>query len=148
MATVCNNREKRTKELYEFFRLDFLGRRPDFQGKRMGLKCMPLTEGKEATFWHFSQEGPVEDDRIPDLRRCERIRWVRPIIEHADDACIKSWSKFHKGTTRTMLWQEEQEYLVILDDRGEYVLPWTAYPVTEEYRKRKLQAEYEDSRKS
>lgn len=134
--------------VYAVFRQDFLGRRPTFFGKRMGLKRMPLTDGKEATFWHFIQEGESEEERIPDLRRCERIRWIRPVIEHADCDCVKVWAKPHKGTTRVMLWLEEQEYLVVLDDRDEYVLPWTAYTVTEDYRKRKLQKEYETFRKS
>ena len=70
------------------------------------------------------------------------------MIEHADCDCVKVWAKPHKGTTRVMLWLEEQEYLVILDDRDEYVLPWTAYTVTEDYRIRKLQKEYETFRKS
>jgi hypothetical protein len=33
---------------------------------------------------------------------------------------------------------------VVLADRGTFVLPWTAYLVTESHRKRKLQKEYED----
>jgi hypothetical protein len=30
------------------------------------------------------QEGRTEDERTPDLRRCERIRWPRPIIERLE----------------------------------------------------------------
>jgi hypothetical protein len=36
----------------------------------------PETAGRWASFWHLLQEGPVEHDRTPTLRRCERIRWV------------------------------------------------------------------------
>jgi hypothetical protein len=42
---------------------------------------------------------------------------------------------------------EEAEYLVVLAERKGYVLLWTAFPVTEPHRKRKLQQEYEASRK-
>jgi len=49
-------------------------------GKRLGLKRHPMTQNKEATFWHMIQEGSVESERIPDIRRCERIRWPRPSV--------------------------------------------------------------------
>jgi hypothetical protein len=38
----------------------------------------------------------------------------------------------------------QENYLVILADRGEYILPWTAYLVEQPHRKRKLQREYEE----
>lgn len=33
--------------------------------------------------------------------------------------------------------------LVILADRGDYILPWTAYPVVHTHQQRKLQKEFE-----
>jgi len=38
-------------------------------------------------------------------------------------------------------------YLVILADRGDYILPWTAYLVEQPQRQRKMQREYEEYRK-
>jgi hypothetical protein len=35
-------------------------------------------------------------------------------------------------------------YVVILDDRGEFILPWADYPVAETHRRRKLEKEYND----
>lgn len=35
----------------------------------------------------------------------------------------------------------EENYLVILADRGDYILPWTAYLVEQPHRQRKLQSE-------
>jgi len=60
--------------IYNFFREDFVDDKPTFQGRRLGLKRHPLSQGKEATFWHMIQEGVVEENRTPDFRRCERIR--------------------------------------------------------------------------
>jgi hypothetical protein len=134
--------------VYDYFRQDFLGPRPLFRNKRMGLKRHPLIDGKEATFWHMITEGKNEAERIPDLRRCERIRWIMPIIQHADDACIKNWTQDIRGSTRTHLWLAEYEFLVVLDERQEFVLPWTAFPVPEERRKRYFQEQYERHRKS
>jgi hypothetical protein len=130
--------------LYEAFCLDFVQARPAFRNQAVHLKRHPLLDGKEATFWHFITEGPNEHLRIPDLRRCERIRWPRAIIQHHDDPSLKVWENLRGRDRRVCLWLESEEYLVVLADRGAYVLPWTAYLVTESHRKRKLQKEYED----
>ncbi|MEW6110289.1 MAG: hypothetical protein AB1632_14150 [Nitrospirota bacterium] len=137
------NWERYLDAIYNYFKQDFIDNRPSFRGRRLGLKKHPLEKGKEATFWHFIQEGPHEDDRIPDIRRCERIRWPRPVIENSDKSVIKIWENKRKNDKRILLWLEGQEYLVILAERKGYLLPWTAYLVTEEHRKKKLQKEYE-----
>ena len=134
--------------IYDYFRRDFVDSKPVFQGRRLGLKRHPLTHGKEATFWHMIQEGAVEEDRTPDFRRCERIRWPRPIIEHDTDETIKVWENQRRGEKRICLWFEQENYLVILADRGNYILPWTAYLVEQPHRQRKLQREYEAYRQS
>lgn len=129
--------------VYDFFKTDFVDDKPFFQGRRLGLKRHPVTRGKEATFWHMIQEGSVEEDRTPDFRRCERIRWPRPIIENDADPAVKVWRNKRGREDRVCLWFEQDSYLVILADRGDYILPWTAYPVEQPHRQRKLQKEYE-----
>lgn len=129
--------------LYGIFRKDFLETKIYFRGQPLGLKRHPLSGGKEATFWHLTSEGSIEAERIPDLRRCERISWPRPIIEHADDPAVKVWENERNRERRACLWVEEEDYLVVLALRKGYVLPWTAYMVREEHRKRKLRREHE-----
>ncbi|MBM4288134.1 MAG: hypothetical protein FJ135_08310 [Deltaproteobacteria bacterium] len=133
--------------IYELFKADFVDTKPTFRGRTLRLKRHPMSEGKEATFWHFIQEGPVEPDRLPDLKRCERIRWPRPIIDNSEDASLKVWPNTRKGETRILLWLEEEEYLVVLAERKGYLLPWTAYMVDKPHRKRKLLKEFEDWKK-
>lgn len=137
------NWERYLDAIYNYFKQDFIDNRPSFRGRRLSLKKHPLEKGKEATFWHFIQEGPNEDDRIPDIRRCERIRWPKPVIENSDKPVIKVWKNKRKTDKRILLWLEGQEYLVVLAERKGYFLPWTAYLVTADHRKRKLQKEYE-----
>jgi hypothetical protein len=134
--------------LYAIFCKDFKGNTIYFRGQPLGLKRHPLSDGKEATFWHFITEGIVEAQRTPDLRRCERIGWPRPIIEHADDPIVKVWENQRNGERRACLWLESQNYLVILAVRKGYILPWTAYMITQEHQKRKLQKEFETALKS
>ena len=137
------NWERYVNALYGYFKRDFVESKPTFRGKKLGLKKHSVEQGKEATFWHFISEGSNEDDRVPDLRRCERIRWPRPIIEKADEPVVKVWGNKRGSDKRILLWLEKQEYLVILAERKGYLLPWTAYIVTENHRKKKLQKEYE-----
>ncbi|MEA3640775.1 MAG: hypothetical protein VBE63_12640 [Lamprobacter sp.] len=135
--------ESYLEAIYSYFKQDFVDSNPVFRGRRLGLKRHPLNHGKEATFWHMIQEGAVEEDRTPDLRRCERIRWPRPIIEHDADSRLKVWANQRRGERRICLWLEQESFLVILADRGKYLLPWTAYLVEQPHRQRKLQREYE-----
>ncbi len=134
--------------IYSWFKQDFVDSKPSFQGRRLGLKRLPLTHGKESTFWHFIQEGEIEEERIPDLRRCERIRWPRPVIEHDTDAAVKVWHNKRGREKRICLWIENENYLVILADRGKYILPWTAYLVEKPHQQKKLRKEYEEYWKS
>lgn len=135
--------DKYVRVLYGHFRQDFVDTSPSFRGARVGIKRGPMDQGKEATFWHIISEGSREEERLPDMRRCERIRWPRPIIEHADDSPILVWESVRGGDKRIAIWFAEAEYLVILARRKGYVLLWTAFPVTMKHRKEKLQKEYE-----
>ena len=130
--------------IYTFFKQDFIDRKPVFQGRRLGLKRHPMTHGKEATFWHMISEGMDEENRIPDFSRCERIRWPKPIIEHDNDPAIKIWRNRRGREKRVCLWFAQENYLVILADRGDYILPWTAYLVEQPHRQLKLLREYEE----
>ncbi len=130
--------------IYDWFKKDFIDSKPVFQGRRLGLKKIPISAGKEATFWHMISEGREEEERTPDLRRCERIRWPKQVIEHsADTAAIKVWRNQRGNEERICLWCESENYLVVLSDRGNYILPWTAYLVEQPHQQRKLLKEYE-----
>ena len=133
--------------LYKFFKEDFIDSTPTLKGMRIALKRHPIEKGKEATFWHLISEGKSEEDRLPDLRRCERIRWPRPIIEHYDQPAMKFWVNERRGEKRICLWFEEEEYLVILAKRHGYLILWTAYLVTKTHTKIKLKKEHETYKK-
>ena len=140
--------EKYLQAVYTFFEQDFVKSRPSFQGVSLQLKRHPVIQGKEATFWHLISEGKTEEDRTPDLRRCERIRWPRPFIENDKEPLMKMWSNTRYGEERICLWLEEVEYLVVLAKRSGYILLWTAYTTSQPHQKRKLQKEYEAFKKA
>lgn len=129
--------------LYSYFKEDFVENKPVFRGQKVTFKRHPILKGKEATFWHLISERKEKEEKI-DLRRCERIRWPRPIIENWDTNVIKFWKNTRKGEIRICLWLKDQEYLVILAERKKYILLWTAYMVTRPHRKAKLEKEHEN----
>jgi hypothetical protein len=103
-----------------------------------------MTHDKEATFWHMTSEGMNEESRNPDFRRCERIRWPKQVIEHADDPKVKYWVSIKHHENRIHIWLEEQDYVVVLADRNGFLLPWTAFLITWDHTRTKLQREYEN----
>lgn len=124
--------------IYAAFRKDFVTYKPSFRGRRLGLKRHPEYDGKEATFWHMTSEGSVEEERIPDFRRCERIRWPRPLIEHEAEPEVLVWIEPRGANDdRIHIYLPDERYLVVLADRGSYILPWTAFYIEHENGHRK-----------
>jgi hypothetical protein len=132
---------------YAIFWRDFgeFRTRPTFQGRRLGLKRHPEIEGKSATFWHFVTEGADESNRTPVRERLERIGWPRALIEEASHSSprVRVWASLRSRATRWLIALDDFSYVVVLDDRGDFLLPWTAYWVGEDHRRRKLQREFE-----
>lgn len=126
-----------------------LAGKPGLDGKRMALKARPLQTGREYTFYHLTHEGDDEAARRPDERRMERIRWPRAMVEAIGTARVLVWrnERTNKGgrKTRVVVALPDFSYIVVLDDRGDYVLLWTAYTVEKEHRRAKLRKEYEEA---
>ena len=138
-----NNWEYYLDVIYRFFHQEFVKSKPNFQNKRFALKRHPVIRDKEATFWHIISEGEQESERTADLRRCERIRWPRPMIESLESGNVVWWKNKRKEEDRILIALTDFSYVVILADRGEYVLLWTAYCVEREHTRQKLRKEYE-----
>jgi hypothetical protein len=133
--------------LYSFFKEDFIESRPEFMKRTIQVKRSPLYQNKASTFWHITSEGEEEEKRIPDMRRCERIRWPRPIIEHCPSELVRCWPNKRGQEKRIVLWFFNEDYVIVLADREKYVLLWTAYMVSYEHTKNKLAKEYEEYQK-
>ena len=116
-----------------------------FQGSRVSVRRKPETDGKGFGFWHCVSEGQDETSRIPDLSRCERICWIRAVIENHSDPRIDHWTNERGRETNHLLWLDEQ-YLVVLAQRNGYFLLKTAYLTEREHKIRKLRKERDDSK--
>jgi len=150
MESVGNDWTKYLELLHGHFVADFVDSQPKWPRKRVGLKKHPIIAGKAATFWHFTSEGEVEADRIPCMRRCERIRWPRPMMDEFDaeppgtTGCrVLWWKEERRGEERYLLAPADFSYVLVVADRGDYVLPWTAYPTKYPHQQRKRRNAYE-----
>lgn len=140
---VEGNWEEYVDVIYGYFENDFIRTKPLFRGSDVNHRHFPEDEDhRHAAFWHLIQEGKEEDDRLPNLRRCERIRWPRPIIEHEAEDVVLVWESDRRGKTNICLFFADEDYLVVLGKRTGYVLLLTAYPIEFENRKEKLLNEY------
>lgn len=123
--------------VYEIFKKDFIHTKSLFRGKRINLKRYPERNGMSATFWHMTTVGEVECERKHELERCQRIPWPKPIIDNYKDPVLKVWAEPRGSNQRIHIWFEAEGYLVVLEERKDYILPWTAFYVEKEHQRKK-----------
>ena len=133
--------------VYAQFHKDFVESKPMFREVRLGLKRFPIEQEKESTFWHLMSEGKVEADRLPDIRRCERMGWPRPIIEQEVKRNLPVWNQPRYGEARIAIGLKDFSYVLILAPRqtvtGLMYLPWTAFFVEYEHQRAKFKKQWE-----
>ncbi len=139
--------EKYIARLFEVFKKDFINSRPRFNGKPV-LYDKTLDGDKPKTFVHITTETDTETkQRILSMRRCERVGWIRLIIEHSDDPAILVWQKRQATSEgqadRTYLFLEKEDFLVILQEIKYGYFMITAIYVDNPNQKRKHVKTYE-----
>lgn len=137
-----NDWETYENVLYDFFKNDFIDTQPVYRNSRVGIMKQPLYKGKEYTFWHITSTGEIETKRVPDFRKCERIRWPNPILNNCEKLKFRSWENKRGKNKNICICYGDWEYLIILIIKKGYNLLLTAYPIEEEHGKRKLEKEY------
>lgn len=134
--------------VYEAFLDCFVRTEVRFRGMPVKAQYRPETHGKGFSFWHVISEAPHpgnrnEEDRTPDLRRCERIRWIAWAIAQAANGIEGfSWWENQRGReTGVVIWAEPWDFAVILAKRREYYLLKTAYSNLKPHRCRSFENE-------
>ncbi len=137
---------------YSCYWADFYTTRPTWPeaDKSFNIKRHPEIDSRCATFAHITSEGRVESERTVALDRAERIGWPRLILDEfaltfpaAESERIVWWKSRRGNDWRYLIALADFSYVVVVADRGAYVLLWTAYPVEYDSRRRKLKAEWE-----
>lgn len=132
--------------VYQIFERDFKQSAPSYSGRRVAHDTR-IEDGKEAGYWHITCRYEARTRaREVDLRRCERIPWPRPMIEHSADRQLSMWKDERKKPgrprqTRVLIWLESLDYIVVLAERPRAMILVTAYCVDIESHKQKLRKE-------
>ncbi|MFC1782015.1 hypothetical protein ACFL02_00330 [Planctomycetota bacterium] len=118
-------------------------------------------DGKEKIFWHltsrmqrarkvprrkrkFYDQDEIPAQRIPDLRRAERLPWVRAIIENAGKIEILSWD-CEEGdvSTKTYVWLKNRDFVVIMKKYPNHSRRLvTSFYVDKEYKRHDFERKY------
>lgn len=127
---------------YDLFAADFIRDEPRFSGKTVKSMRRVAYNGQDHSFWHCIEESGAgkkdEENRIPKISLVERIRWPRPVIEHAvSSPGVLAWAEIYRGRgtkKRVHLFVEDEDYCVVLDPRGrdgdggpKYYILWTTF---------------------
>lgn len=121
-------------------------------------------DGKEVLFWHlttrkqwvrpvprrkqkFERKGTLREDfceRLPDLRRCERLPWVNPLIHNAFDSEVLAWDyKEGDGVIKTYVWIKDHSFVVIMKRRKNLSRCLiTSFYIDKEYTRRDFERKY------
>ena len=117
--------------VYTIFKNDFIKHKTLWGTHKLNLKFNPIFQDRAYTFYHMTHEGEVEDERTPDLRRCECLPWAKPTLQNTQLWQLKFWRQERKNSkNRICIWldnEDDIDYYVILEVRESYVLLWTAF---------------------
>lgn len=89
------------------------------------------------------------NDRIPDLRRSERLNWVRPIIEHyvcsTEKQCgkIMYWEEMFRGRVRCNLLFWDERFHVVLERARTVYFIITSFYVDKDWELDRRRKKYE-----
>lgn len=130
MSAYNGNWDSYQKAIYQEF-LDSVVDKLKFLGLPIRCRYFEPINGMHRGFWHLITENPEnsknDEDRIPNMRRCERIKWISHIISNAHDSDIVCWENKRGTDTNVVLWLESEKYMVVLSKRKDYYLLLTAY---------------------
>jgi rlfB len=134
--------------VYKIFETDFIKTQPNYEKKKVCVRKYPEENGIHRTFYHITHQGEDENNRTPDIRRMERIKFPRFVIENYLHDDILIWKNKRGADERVVLFNEKENYILILSQRKDYYLFITAYVIDKEHRKQKLLKEYKSYIKS
>lgn len=124
-----------------------------YEGKNVLMKHYPPEYNPRSGFYHLTCENYShtnnENDRVPNLKRYERIKWPKIIIDNLKKECpyLYIWKNVRYGKKNILIMCLELEYIIVLSERNDYLLLTTAYPIEYEHTLRKLIKEYNEYKK-
>lgn len=121
--------------IYAAFKRELVDGNLSFLDLPITFPWKPPYDNKHFCFWHsISERGDTnnEDDRIPNMSRCERILWIPYVITNALDQdkiwCWEKSVKTKRGRSKHIqLFFHEENYLIVLRRKANRLEFVTAY---------------------
>ena len=134
------------RQLYALFTADILSSGLKLANKPCTVPRDKANDGREETFWHCisSKDG---EDRVPDFRRCERLSWIKALIEAVDKGEALAWRNRRGSRKRVVVSLPDFSYVVVLGEHNTRLVLITHYEVEQPHRRTKLRKEYEAAEK-
>lgn len=133
-----------TQALFDAYEEDLIyGSPPLFLGLTVRVRNGSHINGWDYAFWHLlaGTDGETEGTLIP--QRCERIRWIRYLIDNAESENARTWLESGRRGTNYIIATPDFDFVVILEQRNGYFLLKTAYPEYRRSRQERRRKEFE-----
>ena len=122
-----------------------------------------MDDGREKIFWHLTtrevkptpiprrkrrfypkDQTHTKAERYPDLRRCERLPWVRALIEKTGESEVLAWDYEEWNLTiKTYIWLKDYNFVVIMkkypDNKRRLI---TSFYVDKSYKRNDFERKY------
>ncbi len=91
-----------------------------------------------------------EETRQLETAKASRIRWPKAMMEKCPsgkptvDSEVVWWKQRHRKSIRIYVALSDFSYVVVIDERKEFVLPWTAFPVEFKNQRRRRKQHFEE----
>lgn len=130
--------------LYKIFRKDFIIDKTLYCNKHVSFS-REIEDGKEKIFWHITTRDETSSgQRLPDFRRCERIPWLKPMLENSTNSQVLAWENIEgNGIIKIYVWLRDHDYLTIMKKTKKgYLILLTAYWLEYKNSREKLLKKY------
>jgi hypothetical protein len=122
-------------KMYGIFLNDFVNNKMTVFGKTLTVNQSKSThrdfKNKAETFVHvITRESKYSQKRQYDRNRANRIHWIRPILENANDPRIKCFQRLNEDNeNQHYFYYEDEAYIVILREVNPDLIVVTAFCV-------------------
>ncbi|HEX7948883.1 MAG TPA: hypothetical protein VF494_00935 [Candidatus Limnocylindrales bacterium] len=130
--------------LYKVYCDAFVNNKVRFRGGLVTVRWQPPEDGRGYTFNHITTGDEPGVGRVLDFRRCERIAWLKAMLE-ADESKVRIWETPRGARTHVVVALPDFSFAIYLDrvaGRGTYHL-LTAYHIESERKRERMQKEWE-----
>lgn len=122
------NYSKKLDHVYKIY-IDDIYQKLSFFGKSVYCREDPEYDGKHECFWHLMtqdyEKRKSNNDRFPDVHRCNRVNWISFMLKNYSHVELKCWVKPHrkkKGKktykeNRYYLWSEDNNFVIVLGEQ-------------------------------